>query len=139
MKKKYVIIFLLFLSFGCGNIPDFENRMQTETPRVPRKEYHQNDPGEWAGMEHQHAPQVTIIPGAVENVVIRVNLPVVREPDHYIEKIGIMDQNGNDIFVKNFNPNADYFEARFKIPNIGPGYKAFAKCSQHDLWTAPLE
>jgi desulfoferrodoxin (superoxide reductase-like protein) len=126
-------------ALNCGNDPDYQERMRTDTPRIPLKEYTASSSGEWAGMEEEHLPQVTVIPGAVENVIIRVKFPLKHDPDHYITKIGIMDFSGKDVFVKNFNPDADNFEARFKVANLGIGYKAFARCSHHDLWTAPIE
>lgn len=140
-KRKYISItvFAIYavIHFNCkGNSPE---RFQTEKPRIPLKEYSKDEPGEWVGLEEQHYPRVTIDNSSMENIIVRVNFPVNHEPDHYIEKIGLMDKDGNDIIVKKFNPTADYWEARFSIPFIPKGVKAYARCSLHDLWVTPLK
>ncbi|MDH4200256.1 MAG: desulfoferrodoxin family protein [Spirochaetia bacterium] len=137
-KKLKIAVFIISaaITFNCKG--SSSERFQTDKPRIPLKEYSRNDPGEWVGLEDQHYPRVTIDNSAMENIIIRVNFPIKHEPDHYIEKIGLMDKDGNDIIVKRFNPAADYWEARFNIPFIPKGAKAFARCSLHDLWVTPL-
>jgi desulfoferrodoxin (superoxide reductase-like protein) len=140
MKEKYLLktalVFSAVLLIHCkGN----SERFQTDTPRTPLKEYTRDDPGEWAGKEDEHYPRLSLDSTKAENVVILVKFPIKHEPDHYIEKIGIMDSDGKDIVVKRFNPSADFFQARFSIPFIGKGWKAYARCSLHDLWVTPIE
>jgi desulfoferrodoxin (superoxide reductase-like protein) len=141
MQKKYKMMIMAailnaaMINCGKGN----SERLQTETPRTPLKEYTKEAPAEWIGLEEEHAPMVTIDNNSPDNVIVRVKFPIKHDPDHYIEKIGLMDKDGNDIVVKKFNSTADYWEARFSIPFIPKGTKAFARCSLHDLWTAPVE
>ena len=138
-KYKLTIMAVIFLAAmaGCGK--GNSERMQTDTPRAPLKEYTKDNPAEWVGLEEEHAPTVTIDDSSAENVIVRVKFPIKRDPDHYIQKIGLMDKDGKDIAVKKFNHMSDYWEARFSLPSIPKGMKAYARCSLHDLWTAPVE
>lgn len=129
------IIIAAIINCNRGNL----DRIQTDTPRAPLKEYTKDVPAEWIGLEEEHAPEVTIDNDSPDNVIVRVKFPIKHESDHYIEKIGLMDKDGKDIAFKTFNQKSDYWEARFSIPFISKGMKAYARCSLHDLWTVPVE
>ncbi len=140
MKKTIVRIIIAYaMATGGCKTDQAPPPVDTGKPREPLKEYTREKPAEWYGLENEHVPIVTLRNTEVENIHIRVRFPVKHEADHYIQKIGVMDANGNDVIVKRFNPTADYYEAKFTVPFIGEGYKAYARCSLHDLWTAPLE
>ncbi len=143
MKEKvffYLISPLLLIVFmSCGSGGESKKKFQTDTPRNPLSEYTLEQPGEWAGLEDSHAPIVELRDTEKDNIIIRVHFPIKRGHDHFIEKIGIMDEKKNDLFVEKFNRSAEYYEAKFTLHDIKKGYKAFVKCSLHDLWTAPLK
>jgi len=143
MSTRKCIWFIFALIFGAHVACSEKNtpRMQTDTARVPLMEYTEEKPAEWEGLEEEHIPRVEYHEGSLHNIIIRVKFPIQHPLDHYIQKIGVMAPDGTDIIVQNYNPDADYYDARFNLPFVGKGqgYKAFARCSQHDLWTALIE
>lgn len=140
-RSFFVPLFFVFLIVGassCGSQKTMEP--EVSVPVVPQKEYSRESPREWAGMEDQLVPQITFNKGFGRDIIIRVNLQNVGG-DNYIEKIGIMDKNGNEIVSKVFSPNQKFFEAHFfssDLPANKKDLKVFSKSSLYDLWTTPL-
>lgn len=119
-----------------------QGRLPEKTPygSVPKPEYTREAPYEWAGLEEEHLPVIVINKDRDPDISIIVNL---KNPgkNHYIEKIGLIDGNKNELAVKNFTTNDKIFEAQFSssiLPSDEKKVKVFVKCSLHDLWTAPL-
>ncbi len=107
----------------------------------PKEEYTREAPDEWKGMEDEHLPTVMFYKNIKPDMVLTVKLTNTAG-NHYIEKIGIMDANKKVLVFKEFTTNEKFFEAKFsssQLPSDWTGLKAFAKCSQHDLWTEPLK
>ncbi len=108
------------------------------SPKTPKSEYTEIDSGEWEDIKNNHLPQIKISPKSKkENVEISVTGEF--NEDHYIERIGVMDENKQDI--------AGIDLERKQIPHIkltldpfpeNPRVKVYVKCNLHDLWTKPL-
>ena len=129
-------VFCLTLTTACKD--DFFQRVYRKTPKP---EYTRDDPGEWTGMEEDHIPVVTFYTDREPDIIVRVDL---KNPTaiHYIEKIGIMDENRKDLVCKEFRSVDKIFEAQFysaHIPGDKKKLKVYAKCSLHDLWTEKFE
>lgn len=138
---KYILFFsftLIWVILNSACKDDFFQRVYRKTPKP---EYTRDDPGEWSGMEEDHIPVVTFYKDREPDIVVTVKL---QNPTaiHYIEKIGIMDENRKDIVCKEFRSIDKVFEAQFysaSIPDNKKNLKVYAKCSLHDLWTDKFE
>jgi desulfoferrodoxin (superoxide reductase-like protein) len=121
---------------GCSD----DNKSKIKYRSVPLAEYTREAPDQWEGLEGSHTPVVTIRQDSDPDIIITVKL---RNPEanHYIETIGIMDENRQVLLSKKFTRNDKFFDAFFSSKDlIKKGkLKAFARCSMHDLWTEPLE
>lgn len=108
--------------------------------KQPKPEYTRDDPDMWSGLEEEHLPVVTFYNDREPDVYVRVNLKDPG-PKHYIERIGIMDENWKDIVFQDFNMNTRVFEARFFTASLPRDKKlrVYARCNLHDLWTEPLK
>ena len=111
-------------------------------PRTPRAEYTAEEPGEWLAFRDTHAPRLQI-----QRDILKIEVPLTRiTTDHYIEKIGVMDELGRDVlepraYAREDN-SAAAVEAQFSIAGLRSErgkLRVYAKCNLHDLWTAPLE
>jgi desulfoferrodoxin (superoxide reductase-like protein) len=114
-------------------------------PITPQDEYTLEEPGMWEGKEEFHLPIVHVDREGRGKVKVKIQIKneFGFNSEHYIEKIGIFDENKHDIAVKEFPDRHIYKEpiqAEFTLKDIqeNPKIKAFVKCNIHDLWTAPL-
>lgn len=108
------------------------------SPKTPKSEYTEIDAGEWEGIKDSHLPQIKIISKSKkENIEIKINGEFTEE--HYIERIGIMDENKQDL--------AGIDLQKKQIPSVkltldpipeNPKIKIYVKCNLHDMWTKPL-
>ncbi len=107
-------------------------------PKTPEAEYTENKAGEWEDIKDEHVPFIKIISRSKkDNIEIKVNGEFTL--DHYIERIGIMDETKQDLaglsLKKNQRPTATL--TLYPIPE-NPKVKVYVKCNLHDLWTKPL-
>jgi|GEM_PF-1189430 len=134
------LAFMMILFFSCSS-DDGSGKMSSE-PGKRLAEYSADKPGKWKGKEDGHAPYVKVIRGqSKNNIIVYVNLKDFSE-NHYIERIGIMDENKKDLAGISYSPKArsSRIKATFSLSPVptAPNVKVYVKCSQHDLWTAPL-
>lgn len=108
--------------------------------KQPKPEYTREDPDMWSGLETEHLPVVSYYRDREPDMYVVVNLKNPG-PKHYIERIGIMDENWKDIVYQDFTMNNRVFEARFFTASLPSNkkLKVYAKCNLHDLWTEPLK
>ena len=120
----------------CKNTPDAEN---TKERIIPKAEYTLDEPGEWEGMDFEHVPKVKILPGTKQNIQVKMVL-INHDGSHYIERIGIMDENKKDLAGQSFSKNTQYYDIKLDLYPIpkNKNLKVYAKCNLHDLWTVPL-
>lgn len=140
LTRLFLIIFVAVAFSFCDSGKKAEE-FNGDKPITPKAEYTKEEPREWEGMEDQLVPQITFNKGFGRDIIIRVNL---ENPggDNYIEKIGIMDKDGNELVVKVFSRHNKFFEAHFfssDLPTDKKDLRAFSKSSLYDLWTAPLK
>jgi desulfoferrodoxin (superoxide reductase-like protein) len=137
MKNLYIIFAMLtavgFMAAGCSE----DAGKAKKYLNVPKDEYTKEAPDQWAGLEDEHVPDVTVHGG---EITVRVN---IKKPgrDHYIERIGIMD-GVKIVASKEFSAYEKIFEAKFStsvLPDNKTNLKVFARCSLHDRWTEPLK
>ena len=119
------------LLFACGD--------GSQAPLTPRAQYSAEDPGEWSAQAAAHAPLVELR-GA--NLHVRVPLRGAG-PEHYIEKIGILDETGRDavapqLLGRDLRASAN-IEALLPRPERSGNYRVYARCNLHDLWIAELK
>ena len=145
MKNRPSVIALLLPLFSlvqCGY------GLGDSGPVTPQSEYTAENPGEWAGLEGAHLPIVSVAEFGYEKKRVTITVADSRlfNSRHYIEKIGVFDENKRDLAVKEFN-QADIvndgvkeWKAEFTLDSLpeNPKIKAFVKCNLHDLWTTPL-
>lgn len=113
---------------------------------TPQDEYTREAPGIWVGLEEKHLPIVSVDRKGrgVQKITITIMDTKKFDPNHYIEKIGIMNENKEDIAVKIFPEmvlnSQEPIMAEFQLNGIPENnkVKAFVKCNLHDLWTHPL-
>lgn len=138
--KLWIALGVVFGLAHCG----FDDGQRE--PITPQDEYTKQEPGMWAGKEEGHLPIVTVERLGREKVKVSIKIHDPRgfDRNHYIEKIGIFDNNKVDIAIREYSP-ADFLpgepmvaEFQVMIPDESPKIKAFVKCNLHDLWTAPL-
>ena len=143
ISKLLLFAFSLMINFCTA---DFEHTENTESkpkvpPRVPKREYTEEVPGEWKSIANEHLPELKIdYSKKKENIHVKV--PGHKfTTDHYIEKIGIFDENFVDLDVKTFERGQDpiaILSLNFKDHNPEK-VKVFVKCNLHDLWTQSLK
>lgn len=141
MKWMYYILALaITCSFAAADMACKDDDFKRFYHKQPRPEYTRDDPDMWSGLEEEHLPVVTFYNNREPDVYVRVNFKDPG-PKHYIERIGIMDENRNDIVFHDFNMNTRVFEARFFSASLPKDkkLKVYAKCNLHDLWTEPLK
>lgn len=139
-KKIWATMILIIVaSLNCGEKPRILPPKDADAV-VPRLEYSLDKPGEWVGLEAEHIPRVTINRQSKPYILVWVPLKNA-STEHYIEKIGIMDKDRNDIALKVFSRHEKYFEAKFLLSEIkvDKDMKLFAKCNLHDLWVTNLK
>jgi desulfoferrodoxin (superoxide reductase-like protein) len=135
-----VVIFLMVSIVSCGYDDGSRDAI------TPQDEYTLEEPGMWEGKEETHLPIVKIEREGrgVTKVLVKIHSAQGFNKEHYIEKIGIMDEFKRDINVVALQPQDRHInepiQAEFTLKDIqeNPKIKAFVKCNIHDLWTAPL-
>jgi desulfoferrodoxin (superoxide reductase-like protein) len=135
MLPKLIFLFILALIVSCAQ----EQEPTKVEPITPKPEYTAEDPAEWESVKSDHLPFVEAIPS---EGTIYIKVPGKDfNPSHYIEKIGIMNKDKQDLDVKAFG-REDVPEAKFTIkpfPEDWKNTKIYVKCNLHDLWTTTLE
>ena len=133
MTKLILLITLVWL-FSCVQ----ENQNQNQ-PITPQPEYTSEDAGEWEAIKQDHLP-FTDVNLKEKSIFVKVESKTFNET-HYIEKIGIMNQDKVDLAVKSFN-RTDKTEVAFQFKTFPEDWKhtkIYVKCNLHDLWTTTLE
>lgn len=145
--RRFVILFLfafcLMINFCTADYeqPEDKESQPKVPPRVPKREYTEETPGEWKSIANEHLPDLKIdYSKKKENIHVKV--PGHKfTMDHYIEKIGVFDENFIDLDVKTFERGQDPV-ATLSV-NLGDHdpekIKVFVKCNLHDLWTQALK
>lgn len=131
-RAIWLILFLLLSS--CVQM---EEEQKVE-PKTPKEEYTAEDAGEWESIKEDHLPIVELDPKeGVVNVWLN---PKKFNPNHYIERIGIMNQDKVDLVSKPFGrqeePRVSFVLKPF--PSDLERTKIYVKCNLHDLWTVTL-
>lgn len=138
--KPVMLLICLTLFWSCTN--EFQNNQndppEKVEPKVPKPEYTEVDAGEWEGIKDAHVPHIKINrKSKTDNVEISVKGEFSEQ--HYIERIGIMDQNKQDLagisLQKLQKPTVTL--TLDPIPD-DPHVKVYVKCNLHDLWTKPV-
>ncbi len=136
---KIIRLFLLLWGFSlctCG-----VQQSNDRNPVIPLEEYTAENSDRWEMVEDSHIPHVMITRGNPDTIKIWIE-SFEWKPDHYIEKIGIMDEQKRDINELVF-PKTKVLDisAVFPLPTDWKNrkLKAYSKCSLHDLWTAPVK
>lgn len=106
--------------------------------RVPKEEYTAEDAGEWESIKEEHLPQVELDP---KEGFVNIKLDGKKfNPSHYIERIGIMNQDKADLvsqpITRESEPKASFVLKPF--PSDLEKTKIYVKCNLHDLWTVSL-
>ena len=127
------------MNFQCTN-EEGNNQPPPEKiiPITPKPEYTEKEAGEWEEIKDEHLPKVKIdFKAKKENIAIKVEGGFNER--HYIERIGIMDENKQDLAGKSLevNQKPEVVLSLNPIPE-NPKVKVYVKCNLHDLWTKPL-
>ena len=140
------IIFLFPLS--CkedrgGVSPEVEALYRTNGPLKPLPEYTMEKPREWENIADEHVPDVRLSRLTGKDAImisVSIEKPTMQ---HYVEKIGIMDENNKEIvsetILRKPNPKTWAYFLIEDLPVEKKGLKAFIKCNLHDMWTTPLD
>jgi len=143
VSRFFWLIFLVFaVNFYCGPQGGGKSPINDGMPVTPGKFYSKDKPGEWVDYAADHAPAVEInYSKDKDNVSIYV---VLKNPDvdHYIESIGLLDEEDKIVDKVTFGQgkkNAAYGYFTFDVRANLSRYRAFARCSRHDLWVTPLD
>ncbi len=151
LPVRLFVICLVLLPFCLGGCksdqqspPDdaVKKLYQGNKPIRPLAEYTKDNPREWKNIAHEHIPKVRKSTHHGEPAIL-IEVPLAKaNMSHYIEKIGIIDENNKDIAVvtilRQNNPKTYAYFPISQLPR-GKKLKAFAKCNLHDLWTAPID
>lgn len=137
------IIFLFMFFSGCTNegentLPEPKGNAEKIVPKIPKPEYTEKDAGEWDLIKNDHVPIIKINSKSKKNnIEIRVNGNF--SDQHYIERIGIMDENKQDLAGINLKKlqELNVTLTLDPIPD-NPRIKVYVKCNLHDLWTKPI-
>jgi desulfoferrodoxin (superoxide reductase-like protein) len=151
MKFSMGIMFwcalIIMISFSCkddgGIDPKIAEMYKSKDHITPLPEYTAENPREWGKVAHEHIPSVTLSRKNGKDALL-ISIPLLKPSmEHYIERIGIMDENGKEIASESIprlaNPITYAYFLLKDLPSNRQKLKAFAKCNLHDLWTAPLE
>jgi len=142
MKREVtttLAVLVLLLSCGGDDRIDREAKALYESgSRIkPLAEYTEENPREWKSIASEHIPIVrkTIYKG--RNSVL-IEVPLRRATtEHYIQRIGILDEHGKEIASTAIPriPNPPVY-AYFDFDGLpfGKNLKAYARCNLHDTW-----
>ena len=139
IQNTSVTLFVLSFAFFCG---DSSANKPNRDPQKPQKEYTAETPREWQKYVQSHLPRFKSGINDSDEIFVYLEPPKQGEfhRGHYIEKIGIMDQQGRVLAVKEFAPGRSMpYNARFRLKENPSKLKIFSRCNLHDLWSAPLE
>ncbi len=132
---------LLILAVSCGG----DDRIDREVAALyksgesikPLAEYTEENPREWKSIASEHVPLVrkTVYNG---RDAVLIEVPLRRATtEHYIQRIGILDENGKEIVSRAIQrlPNPPVF-AYFDFNGLpyGQTLKAYVRCNLHDTW-----
>lgn len=141
-KQNLIFIVLILLTgiiaVHCENSADFgEKTREQESHLEPLPEYTEKQAREWEPIKQDHLPQIWITEESGDEY-LRIFVPLKDpSPSHYIEKVGLMNQKGKTLFVKEFGRSPGKYDVKFKLQNewdIATS-RVFVKCNLHDLWT----
>jgi desulfoferrodoxin (superoxide reductase-like protein) len=139
------LIFLVTLSCKDDNAidPEVAALYKTQDHLKPLPEYTEEKPREWGNIAEEHIPQARLTTNRSREAII-INVPLKKaSTEHYIEKIGILDEKGKEIVSEALprlpNPKTYAFFFIQDLPSDKSKLKIFAKCNLHDRWTVPLE
>ncbi len=135
-----LLISFYLICFSCSNEGENSTSGQKQKiiPITPKSEYTEQESGEWKLLKDDHLPHIKIIPKSTkDNIEVQV-LGKFNE-QHYIERIGIMNRDKQDLAGINLQKmsNANATLTLYPIPE-SPEIKVYVKCNLHDLWTKPL-
>ncbi len=136
MKQKILILLpFLFLQFCSG-----EDGKEKNEPIPPQPEYTDEQPGVWKGLEKDHLPIVKIMRDRKLENNIHVVIETQFSDTHYIELVGLIDEDKNTIQEIKIGPNGivDNYLSLDLTKESSKKAKVFVKCVQHDLWTIPI-
>ena len=111
-----------------------ERASRLETPYV----YTRSAPGEWAGKEASHTPNVQVYEsGGALSVAATVNHVMTEE--HWVSVIYFKDQNYNIFYLQELLPqdgaeDGASVQVYTTIPEGVTHVMAFAYCNKHDNW-----
>ncbi len=138
--KSFSLIILglcIFPVTGCTNMGTDEDTSK------PLPEYTREYAREWEHIKEEHIPviQKNAAPdaSALGGQSIRVTVPLKNpSPGHYIEVIGVADQNKKTLHAVRFTRDTAVFTAVIPVDASWDltKVKVFAKCNLHDTWTA---
>lgn len=135
-----LLILYCLICFSCSNEEDnsISGQKQKIIPITPKSEYTEQESGEWKLLKDDHLPHIKIIPKSTKDN-IEVQVLGKFNDQHYIERIGIMNADNQDLAGVNLTKiqNATAILTLFPIPD-SPKNKVYVKCNLHDLWTKPL-
>jgi desulfoferrodoxin (superoxide reductase-like protein) len=141
----YCALVLAFMS-SCkddnGVDPKVAAMYKTRDHITPQSEYTEENPREWGKLADEHVPQARLTSNKGMRAIL-INVPLIKPSmEHYIEKIGILDEKGKDIVSETLprmaNPRTYAYFSLQDLPADKKQLKIFAKCNLHDKWTVPL-
>ncbi len=139
-----VLIFLITVSCKDDNAidPEVAAMYKTSDHLKPLSEYTEEKSREWGNIAEEHIPMAKLTTNkGREAIVIQVPLKKA-SMEHYIEKIGILDEKGKEIVSESLprlpNPRTYAFFFTQDLPSDKSKLKIFAKCNLHDRWTVPM-
>ena len=135
----FSVLVFISLSFQCTN-EESGNQTPPEkvVPVTPKAEYTDEEAGEWEEIKSNHLPKIKIDNKSKKDN-IEIHVEGIFSEQHYIERIGIMDENKQDLAGKSLKKN-EKPEVTLSLDPIpeNPKVKVYVKCNLHDLWTRPL-
>ena len=136
----FLLITIVFMSCTNESQIDSEHKDSQEkiVPKVPKPEYTEKDAGEWEDIKDAHIPIIKLNRKSREdNIEISVKGEFTEQ--HYIERIGIMDENKQDLAGMSLKKlqKATVTLTLDPIPD-NPNVKVYVECNLHDLWTKPI-
>ena len=149
MEKEPRLILLLgpilILILSCGGDDHIDREVkalyESGAPMKPLAEYTVENPREWKSIASEHVPIVRKSINKGRNAVL-IEVPLRRATtEHYIQRIGILDENGKEIVSTAIQrlPNPPVY-AYFDFDGLpfGKKLKAYARCNLHDTWVTPF-
>lgn len=138
MKQITSILSLVILLFVACQKEGGEQEIAE--PTKPKDEYTKENPGEWVDVAKDHLPHVELA-GKLSPNNVKVTLTGTEfNTEHYIEKIGIIDKEKNEIASKTLEKGSHEAFLTYKYDHDTlADIKVYAKCNLHDVWTLTLD